>query len=41
MVDLVNTTVIEEGVRHLTILNSFGGPINNLGYLSNNRHGAA
>ena len=38
VVDLVNTTVIEEGAE-ATILNSFGGPINNLGYLANNRQG--
>ena len=38
VVELVNTTVIEEGAE-ATILNSFGGPINNLGYLANNRQG--
>ena len=36
--DLVNTTVIEEG-SEATVLNSFGGPINNLGFLANNREG--
>ena len=38
VVELVNTTVIEEGAD-ATILSSFGGPINNLGYLANNRKG--
>ena len=38
VVDLVNTTVIEEGAD-ATILSSFGGPINSLGYLANNREG--
>ncbi len=38
VVDLVNSTVIEEGAE-ATILSSFGGPINNLGYLANNREG--
>ena len=38
VVDLVNTTVIEEG-SEATILSSFGGPINSLGYLANNREG--
>jgi hypothetical protein len=38
IVDLVNTTVIEEGAD-ATVLSSFGGPINNLGYLANNREG--
>lgn len=36
--DLVNTVVIEEGAD-ATILSSLGGPINNLGYLANNREG--
>tara|TARA_B100000902_G_scaffold140580_1_gene138553 strand:+ start:4662 stop:6731 length:2070 start_codon:yes stop_codon:yes gene_type:complete len=38
VVDLVNTTVIEEGAD-ATTLSSFGGPINSLGYLANNREG--
>ena len=38
VVDLINTTVVEDGAEE-TILTSFGGPINNLGYLANNRHG--
>ena len=38
VVDLVNTTVIEEGAD-ATVLSSFGGPINGLGYLANNREG--
>ena len=38
VLDLVNTTVIEEGTD-ATVLSSFGGPVNNLGYLANNREG--
>ena len=38
VLELVNSTVIEEGAD-ATILNSFGGPVNNLGYLANNREG--
>ena len=34
----MNTTVIEEGTD-ATVLSSFGGPVNNLGYLANNREG--
>ena len=34
----MNSAVIEEGAD-ATILNSFGGPVNNLGYLANNREG--
>jgi len=36
--DLVQTTVIEEGANP-TVMSGFGGPITNLGYLSNNRQG--
>ena len=36
--DLVNSAVIEEGAD-ATILSSLGGPVNNLGYLANNREG--
>jgi hypothetical protein len=38
VVDLVQTTVIEEGANP-TIMSGFGGPVTNLGYLSNNRQG--
>ena len=38
VVDLVNSTIIEEG-SDATVLSSFGGPINSLGYLANNREG--
>jgi hypothetical protein len=38
VVDLVQSSVIEEGAD-ATIMTSFGGPINNLGYLANNREG--
>ena len=38
VLELVNSTVIEEEAD-ATILNSFGGPVNNLGYLANNREG--
>lgn len=38
VVDLISTTVVEDGAEE-TILTSFGGPINNLGYLANNRQG--
>ena len=35
---MVQSSVIEEGAD-ATIMTSFGGPINNLGYLANNREG--
>ncbi len=38
VVELVHTAVVEEGAD-ATIMSSFGGPINNLGYLANNREG--
>tara|TARA_B000000532_G_scaffold244193_1_gene242933 strand:+ start:1817 stop:3835 length:2019 start_codon:yes stop_codon:yes gene_type:complete len=38
VVELVHSTVVEEG-SEATIMTSFGGPINNLGYLANNREG--
>ena len=38
VVELVQSTVVEEGAD-ATIMTSFGGPINNLGYLANNREG--
>ena len=38
VVELVQSSVIEEGAD-ATIMTSFGGPINNLGYLANNREG--
>ena len=38
VVELVQSTVVEEGAD-ATIMTSFGGPINNLGYLANNRQG--
>ena len=38
VVELVNSTVIEEGAD-AAILTSFGGPVNSLGYLANNREG--
>ena len=38
VVELVQSSVVEEGAD-ATIMTSFGGPINNLGYLANNREG--
>ena len=38
VVELVHSAVVEEGAE-ATIMTSFGGPINNLGYLANNREG--
>ena len=38
VVELVQSSVVEEGAD-ATIMTSFGGPINNLGYLANNRQG--
>ena len=38
VIDLLETTTIEEGLNP-TIMSGFGGPITNLGYLSNNRQG--
>ena len=38
VVELVHSAVVEEG-SEATIMTSFGGPINNLGYLANNREG--
>ncbi|MDB3870484.1 hypothetical protein N9322_00875 [bacterium] len=38
VVELVHSAVVEEGAD-ATIMSSFGGPINNLGYLANNREG--
>lgn len=36
--ELVHSAIVEEG-SDATIMTSFGGPINNLGYLANNREG--
>ncbi len=38
VVELVHSAIVEEGAD-ATIMSSFGGPINNLGYLANNREG--
>ena len=38
VVELVHSAKVEEGAD-ATIMTSFGGPINNLGYLANNREG--
>lgn len=38
VVDLVQTAVVEDGANP-TVLNSFGGPVNSLGFLANNREG--
>jgi hypothetical protein len=38
VVELVHSAIVEEGADE-TIMTSFGGPINNLGYLANNREG--
>ena len=38
VVELVHSAIVEEGAD-ATIMTSFGGPINNLGYLANNREG--
>lgn len=38
VVELVHSAIVEEGAD-ATIMSSFGGPINNLGYLANNRNG--
>jgi hypothetical protein len=38
VVDLVQTAVVEDGANP-TVLASFGGPVNSLGFLANNREG--
>lgn len=38
VVEFVHSAIVEEGAD-ATIMSSFGGPINNLGYLANNREG--